>query len=186
MDHFEKYPIGELVYNKSRYSIEKIVTHIQGKWITSNDDWFGILTVPVTPDLKFMKDKRNGYFSLWGKDGVYGDKNDGKHTLVNGEWPETYYVHCINGSYSNDLTLVKELYLITINRYTHLISSDNEGLLVYSYKSDQIDDPGFSLAYTVGLERVYQNYDWEPSKNTRVNKEFFKVASKLYYLIGGE
>jgi hypothetical protein len=181
---FDKYPLGEEFYNPDRFGIERVEAHIAGKWLTSNSDWYGIISVPVLPDIKYYKRKHNHY-SLWGKYGYNNsNKNDGKNILIAGNWPESYFVYCINGTYGlREILFINELKLDTIGSNLQMIRSkiSNQALLVYGYESNSIDDYGFELAYSISLARQYLNAEDGYYKNKVNDKEFVKVARYLVY-----
>jgi hypothetical protein len=181
LDIFNKYPLESEWYNSDNFRIEKIKSHIVGKWMGSARDWFGILSVPILPDINYYKKERNKY-SIWGKYGV-NNKNDGNHILIAGDWPETYFVHCINSGYGvSEIYSLSDMLIDNISKNLWPIKSKikNHILFVYGYESDEIDSPGFEIAYTPMLERQYFNsYDGH-YKNNLENKEFIKVARYVH------
>lgn len=174
--YFNKYPVDKEFYNSQNYCVEKVKAHILGKWHGSNDDWCGILTVPVVTDLSYFQ-KGIGCRAMWGKNSKYGEnKDDGKHTLIAGEWPDAYFVYCANVHYSGQdyLWNLDELVTDYMSPHTEIIRSKNgTGLLVYSFESSNEEEYEFEMAYSIDLGRIYFNSN---PRNSNDKKEFIKVA----------
>lgn len=118
---FGRVPLGTEIYDPRSMSIQTVAAHIEGVWAGGNSPWYGALSVPKLPDLEWwMTGEERNKYHLWGTGrGVYDKKKD--CTLLAGEWPELYFVHCLNGGSGSSFALLSDIRIRELYGHLHLI-----------------------------------------------------------------
>jgi hypothetical protein len=99
------WPLEAYIFYLLDLRIEKIVGHLLGTWLGSENPWISIVTEPVIPKtFKYPREPR------------YREK-DQEH-LVAGALPKVYYVHVLNGGGSPTVCLAETAKIVSLGLVT--------------------------------------------------------------------